>query len=69
MSMLSVKDGSSIEIKLYDKWWGHSEFSDNWNLFVKSLDENILKVRYSTPFTFIYFNDDVHKTWFILKWS
>jgi hypothetical protein len=67
MSALKITNNSAIERKLYDAWM-NSE-SRLWEIFIKALDKNIIRVRYDTPYTDIWFEDDACKTWFVLMWS
>jgi hypothetical protein len=67
MSQLTIKNRSAMERKLYDEW-GNSP-ATTWVMFIKSLDKNIISVRYLNPYTNIWFDDDACKTWFILRYS
>jgi|694.fasta_scaffold33487_20 hypothetical protein len=67
MSQLTIKNNSTIEWKLYDAW--RNAGVSSWEIFIKSLDKNIIRVRYDTPYTNVWFKDDAHTTWFILRWS
>ena len=67
MSALKIRNNSTIEQKLYDAW--RNSPATTWLTFIKSLDKNIIRVRYDTPYTDIWFKDDAHKSWFIMRWS
>jgi hypothetical protein len=67
MSQLTIKNRSAMERKLYDEW--RASPATTWVMFIKSLDKNIISVRYLNPYTNIWFDDDACKTWFILRWS
>jgi hypothetical protein len=67
MSQLTIKNKSALERKLYDEWRNSPAIT--WVTFIKSLDKNIISVRYANPYTDIWFDDDARKNWFILRWS
>jgi hypothetical protein len=60
-------NGTHIETVL-DALWHESDIEE-WDVFIKSLDDNISKVRYVNWTTFITFESEADKTWFILRWS
>jgi hypothetical protein len=60
-------NGTHIETVL-DALWHESDIEE-WDVFIKSLDDNISKVRYVNWTTFITFKNEAFKSWFILRWS
>jgi hypothetical protein len=70
MSKLKIPNNSTIERNLYDAWRNSGGLLwEIWGIFIKSLDKNIIRVSYDTPYTNIWFDDDASKTWFVLRWS
>ena len=68
MSVLILQDGIGLD-KPLTKHFLNSSPTSSWFQFIKSLDENIIKVEGVDGITRITFKSDEHKTWFILRWA
>ena len=66
MRELVIKKSSELDNKLLCNWV-RDQLS--WSAWLKSLDPNIVSVNYTFYETTITFNQDEHKTWFLLRWS
>lgn len=68
MSTLILYENTVLDDKLLMMWENESEIGD-WREFIKHLDDSIISVRFAHQTTQIEFPTEVHKTWFLLKWS
>ena len=74
MKVFTIKDNSQLDIKLLKMWEDSGGSLENdWPNFIKSLDSNIISVKFyhhdSPSYTAITFENEEHITWFLMRWA